>query len=146
MSYLLNILKYWKLVGVGILLLIIGIEYWMLNSKEAAINDLTADNYNLGIIIKAKDASIRSYEQKLLDDKDEITAVNNQLNHCTTRLAAQVNDLIAIDNIMESTDEPVIVEPINETTEVKPNATPTITNTTQSKGIDFINSQFDAIK
>ena len=43
-------------------------------------------------------------------------------------------------NAADDTTEP----PVQET--AKENSNDTISNTTQSKGIDFINSQFDAIK
>ena len=148
MSYLLTILKYWKFIGIGILILIIGIEYHMLNNRDSTIIELNNTIANLNTIIHAKDESIESYEKKMVDDDAKITSVNDQLNHCLIRLNTQINDMLAIDDIMNSTDEPVVEPAVPDTpvTEVKSHATSTISNTTQTKGIDFINSQFDSIK
>lgn len=143
MNFLLLLKNYWKYIGVGVLLFIIGIEYILICSKDNTIQHLEYTVEQLNIVIQAKDNSIKAYKQSTLDYNAKLENVNDQLRYCNNRLLIQTNDLLTIDSIMESTNttEHTETKPVEVKNDVKP-----ISNTTQTKGIDFINQQFDSIK
>lgn len=144
MTFLLYFKQYWKLLGIAVLLLIIGYEYITINNKNNTIKDLKHDIEQLNLEISAKDVSINSYKTAVTDYDSKLNSINSQLKNCNDRLLTQVNDLHTIDEIMDSKDEPAACE-ITKPMEVTKNVNQ-ITNSTQSKGIDFINQQFDTIK
>lgn len=144
MTFLLYFKQYWKLLGIAVLLLIIGYEYITINNKNNTIKDLKYEIEQLNLEISAKDVSINSYKTAVTDYDSKLNSINVQLKNCNDRLLTQVNDLLTIDEIMESKDEPEVCE-ITKPTEVTKNANQ-ITNSTERKGIDFINQQFDTIK
>lgn len=143
MNFLLFLKNYWKYIGIGALLLIIGIEYILICSRDSTIQNLEHTVDQLNIILQANENSIKAYKQSTLDYDAKLENVNTQLKYCNDRLLLQTNDLLTIDSIMESTDtaEHTETKPVEVKKDVKP-----ISNTTQTKGIDFINQQFNSIK
>lgn len=136
-------MNYWKYIGIGVLVFIIGIEYILICRRDNTIQNLEHTVDQLNIAIQTKDNSIKAYEKSTLDYDAKLENVNIQLKYCNNRLLTQANDLLTIDSIMESTDtvEHTETNPVEVKKDVKP-----ISNTTQTKGIDFINQQFDSIK
>ena len=144
MNFLLFFKNYWKLFSIILLLLVIGFEYTIINNKNNTIKDLKHSIEQLNIEIAAKDTTIESYKLAVVDYDAKISNINVQLNNCNSRLLAQTNDLLTIDTIMNSKDEEVsceVTQPAEVTKDVNK-----ITNSTQTKGIDFINQQFDVFK
>ena len=125
------------------MLFVIGIEYVLICRKDSTIQSLEYTVEQLNLIIQIKDDSIKAYKQSALDYDAKLENVNDQLRYCNNRLVTQANDLLTIDSIMGSTDtvEHTETKPVEVKKDVKP-----ISNTTQTKGIDFINQQFDSIK
>ena len=145
-----NILSFlkdnWRLLGTLILLFIIWAEHTIIVHRENTILKLNNDIEQLNIVINAKDVSIESYKKATADYDAKISSINDQLDHCNNRLLMQANDLLTIDDIMESKDSDEDTKvPEDNHVEVKKDVKQ-ISNTTQTKGIDFINQQFDAIK
>lgn len=143
MNFLLLLKNYWKYIGIGVLLFIIGIEYILICSRNNTIQHLEYAIDQLNTVIQAKENSIVAYKKSTLDYDAKLENVNDQLRYCNNRLLTQTNDLLTIESIMESTDttEHTETKPVEVKKDVKP-----ISNTTQTKGIDFINQQFDSIK
>lgn len=143
MNFLLFLKNYWKYIGIGVLLFIIGIEYTIICSKDNTIQHLEYAVEQLNVEIQVKDNSIKSYKKSTIDYDAKLENVNTQLKYCNDRLLLQTNDLLTIDAIMENTDttEHTKTKPVEVKNDVKP-----ISNTTQTKGIDFINLQFNSIK
>ena len=144
MNFLLFFKNYWKLFSIALLLLVIGFEYTIINNKNNTIKDLKHSIEQLNVEIAAKDTTIESYKMSVVDYNAKISNINVQLNNCNSRLLAQTNDLLTIDTIMDSKDEEVsceVTQPVEVTKDVNK-----ITNSTQTKGIDFINQQFDVFK
>lgn len=143
MNFLLFLKNYWKYIGIGALLLIIGIEYILICSRDSTIQNLEHTVDQLNIILQANENSIKAYKQSTLDYDAKLENVNTQLKYCNDRLLLQTSDLLTIDSIMESTDtaEHTETKPVEVKKDVKP-----ISNATQTKGIDFINQQFNSIK
>ena len=143
MNFLLFLKNYWKYIGIGVLLLIIGIEYMLICSKDNTIQHLEYTVEQLNVEIQVKDNSIKAYKKSELDYDAKLENINTQLNYCNDRLVIQANELLTIDSIMESVDptEHTETKPVEVKNDVKP-----ISNTTQTKGIDFINQQFGSIK
>lgn len=143
MNFLLFLKNYWKYIGIGALLLIIGIEYILICSRDSTIQNLEHTVDQLNIILQANENSIEAYKKSTLDYDAKLENVNTQLKYCNDRLLLQTSDLLTIDSIMESTDtaEHTETKPVEVKKDVKP-----ISNTTQTKGIDFINQQFNSIK
>lgn len=143
MNFLLFLKNYWKYIGIGALLLITGIEYILICSRDSTIQNLEHTVDQLNIILQANENSIKAYKQSTLDYDAKLESVNTQLKYCNDRLLLQTSDLLTIDSIMESTDttEHTETKPVEVKKDVKP-----ISNTTQTKGIDFINQQFNSIK
>ena len=143
MNFLLFLKNYWKYIGIGVLLLIIGIEYILICSRDSTIQNLEHTVDQLNIILQANENSIKAYKKSTLDYDAKLENVNTQLKYCNDRLLLQTSDLLTIDSIMESTDtaEHTETKPVEVKKDVKP-----ISNTTQTKGIDFINQQFNSIK
>lgn len=143
MNFLLFLKNYWKYIGIGVLLFIIGIEYILICSRDNTIQHLEYTVEQLNVEIQVKDNSIKAYKKSKLDYDAKLENINTQLNYCNDRLVIQANELLTIDSIMESVDptEHTETKPVEVKNDVKP-----ISNTTQTKGIDFINQQFDSIK
>lgn len=143
MNFLLFLKNYWKYIGIGALLLIIGIEYILICSRDSTIQNLEHTVDQLNIILQANENSIEAYKKSTLDYDAKLENVNTQLKYCNDRLLLQTSDLLTIDSIMESTDtaEHTETKPVEVKKDVKP-----ISNATQTKGIDFINQQFNSIK
>ena len=143
MNFLLFLKNYWKYIGIGVLLFIIGIEYILICSKDTTIQHLEYAIDQLNTVIQAKENSIEAYKKSTLDYDAKLENVNTQLKYCNDRLLLQTSDLLTIDSIMESTDtaEHTETKPVEVKKDVKP-----ISNATQTKGIDFINQQFNSIK
>lgn len=143
MNFLLLLKNYWKYIGIGVLVFIISIEYILICRKDSTIQNLEYTVDQLNIVIQSKENSIKAYKQSTLDYNAKLENVNDQLRYCNNRLLTQTNDLLTIESIMESTDttEHTETKPVEVKKDVKP-----ISNTTQTKGIDFINQQFDSIK
>ena len=143
MNFLLFLKNYWKYIGIGALLLIIGIEYILICSRDSTIQNLEHTVDQLNIILQANENSIEAYKKSTLDYDAKLENVNTQLKYCNDRLLLQTSDLLTIDSIMKSTDtaEHTETKPVEVKKDVKP-----ISNTTQTKGIDFINQQFNSIK
>lgn len=143
MNFLLFLKNYWKYIGIGVLLFIIGIEYILICSRDNTIQHLEYTVEQLNVEIQVKDNSIKAYKKSELDYYAKLENINTQLNYCNDRLVIQANELLTIDSIMESVDptEHTETKPVEVKNDVKP-----ISNTTQTKGIDFINQQFDSIK
>ena len=143
MNFLLFLKNYWKYIGIGALLLIIDIEYILICSRDSTIQNLEHTVDQLNIILQANENSIEAYKKSTLDYDAKLENVNTQLKYCNDRLLLQTSDLLTIDSIMESTDtaEHTETKPVEVKKDVKP-----ISNTTQTKGIDFINQQFNSIK
>lgn len=143
MNFLLFLKNYWKYIRIGALLLIIGIEYILICSRDSTIQNLEHTVDQLNIILQANENSIEAYKKSTLDYDAKLENVNTQLKYCNDRLLLQTSDLLTIDSIMESTDtaEHTETKPVEVKKDVKP-----ISNTTQTKGIDFINQQFNSIK
>ena len=143
MNFLLFLKNYWKYIGIGVLLFIIGIEYILICSKDTTIQHLEYAIDQLNIILQANENSIEAYKKSTLDYDAKLENVNTQLKYCNDRLLLQTSDLLTIDSIMESTDtaEHTETKPVEVKKDVKP-----ISNATQTKGIDFINQQFNSIK
>ena len=143
MNFLLFLKNYWKYIGIGVLLFIIGIEYMLICSKDNTIQHLEYTVEQLNIEIQVKDNSIKAYKKSTVDYDAKLENINTQLKYCNDRLVIQANELLTIDSIMESIDptEHTETKPVEVKKDVKP-----ISNTTQTKGIDFINQQFDSIK
>lgn len=144
MNFLLFFKNYWKLFSIALLLLVIGFEYTIINNKNNTIKDLKHSIEQLNIEIAAKDTTIESYKLAVVDYDAKISNINVQLNNCNSRLLAQTNDLLTIDTIMDSKDEEITCD-VTQPTEVTKDVNK-ITNSTQTKGIDFINQQFDVFK
>lgn len=144
MNFLLFFKNYWKLFSIILLLLVIGFEYTIINNKNNTIKDLKHNIEQLNIEIAAKDTTIESYKLAVVDYDAKISNINVQLSNCNSRLIAQTNDLLTIDTIMDSKDEEITCD-VTQPTEVTKDVNK-ITNSTQTKGIDFINQQFDAFK
>lgn len=137
------LLKNWKLIGLCVLLIVIAVEHHRVMTRDIVITKLTNTVQGLREAIQAQEDSINAYEVAVDDSVAKLIAVDKQLKLCHEQAKQQAKDLATIDAIMNSTDDPA-EPPVQETT--KENSNDTISNTTQSKGIDFINSQFDAIK
>lgn len=144
MNFLLFFKNYWKLFSIILLLLVIGFEYTIINNKNNTIKDLKHNIEQLNIEIAAKDTTIESYKMSVVDYDAKLSNINVQLSNCNSRLIAQTNDLLTIDTIMDSKDEEITCD-VTQPTEVTKDVNK-ITNSTQTKGIDFINQQFDAFK
>ena len=144
MNFLLFFKNYWKLFSIALLLLVIGFEYTIINNKNNTIKDLKHNIEQLNIEIAAKDTTIESYKLAVVDYAAKISNINVQLSNCNSRLLAQTNDLLTIDTIMDSKDEETTCDVIQPTEVIKD--VNKITNSTQTKGIDFINQQFDVFK
>ena len=144
MNFLLFFKNYWKLFSIILLLLVIGFEYTIINNKNNTIKDLKHNIEQLNIEIAAKDTTIESYKMSVVDYDAKLSNINVQLSNCNSRLIAQTNDLLTIDTIMDSKDEEITCD-VTQPTEVTKDVNK-ITNSTQTKGIDFINQQFDVFK
>lgn len=144
MNFLLFFKNYWKLFSIILLLLVIGFEYTIINNKNNTIKDLKHNIEQLNIEIAAKDTTIESYKMSVVDYDAKLSNINVQLSNCNSRLIAQTSDLLTIDTIMDSKDEEITCD-VTQPTEVTKDVNK-ITNSTQTKGIDFINQQFDAFK
>ena len=146
---LLSILKkYWLAAVWGIVIAIIAVQYRMIVTRDETITELNNNISTMQTLISIKDNSIAELTKGIDDAKVKIDSVNAMLTQCQKRATDQVSDLNTIDKIMCSDDTPleevsVIVDDQNK--EIH-NATKPISNTVNRKGIDFINSQFDAIK
>jgi hypothetical protein len=139
-----NTFKYWRYIAVGILILVIGVQNRVINTRNDTINKLKYEIEQLNVSNDAKDTTIESYKLAVVDYDAKISNINVQLSNCNSRLLAQTNDLLTIDTIMNSKDEEVsceVTQPVEVTKDVNK-----ITNSTQTKGIDFINQQFDVFK
>lgn len=137
------LLKNWKLMGLCALLIVIAVEHHRVMTRDIVITELTNTVQDLREAIQTQEDSINAYEVAVDDSVAKLIAVDKQLKLCHEHAKQQAEDLATIDAIMNSTDD-TTEPPVQETT--KENSNDTISNTTQSKGIDFINSQFDAIK
>lgn len=137
------LLKNWKLMGLCALLIVIAVEHHRVMTRDVVITKLTNTVQDLREAIQTQEDSINAYEVAMDDSVAKLIAVDKQLKLCHEQAKQQAKDLATIDAIMNSTDDTTEL-PVQETT--KENSNDTISNTTQSKGIDFINSQFDAIK
>lgn len=130
-------------MGLCALLIVIAVEHHRVMTRDVVITKLTNTVQDLREAIQTQEDSINAYEVAMDDSVAKLIAVDKQLKLCHEQAKQQAKDLATIDAIMNSTDDTTEL-PVQETT--KENSNDTISNTTQSKGIDFINSQFDAIK
>lgn len=143
MNFLSFVKNHWGFLSAAVLCMIIGVQYLIINIKNTTIIDLHAEIAKMKTVIDANNTSITSFENMIDHYNDEIESISEQLARCNIRMSEQMADMFTIDRIMECDNTPVAVETTSE--EVKPDVKP-ISNTTETKGIDFINQQFDAIK
>lgn len=137
------LLKNWKFIGLCVLLIVIAVEHHRVMTRDIVITKLTNTVQDLREAIQTQEDSINAYEVAVDDSVAKLIAADKQLKLCHEHAKQQAEDLATIDTIMNAADD-TAEPPVQET--AKENSNDTISNTTQSKGIDFINSQFDAIK
>ena len=143
MHFLSFIKNHWGFLGTAVLCIVIGVQYMIINIKNTTILELTAEIDKMKTVIDANNVSINSFEAMITNYNEEMESISEQLAKCNVRMSEQIDDMFTIDRIMECDNTPVEVETTSG--EVKPDVKP-ISNTTETKGIDFINQQFDAIK
>ena len=143
MHFLSFIKNHWGFLGTAVLCIVIGVQYMIINIKNTTILELNAEIDKMKTVIDANNVSINSFESMIVNYNEELESIQDQLAKCNVRMSEQIDDMFTIDRIMECDNAPVAVETTSG--EVKPDVKP-ISNTTETKGIDFINQQFDAIK
>ena len=143
MNFLSFVKNHWGFLGTAVLCMVIGVQYLIINIKNTTIVELNAEIAKMKTIIDANNVSIDSFESMIVHYNDELESISEQLAKCNVRMSEQMDDMFTIDRIMECDNTPIAVETTSG--EVKPDVKP-ISNTTETKGIDFINQQFDAIK
>ena len=143
MHFLSFVKNHWGFLGTAVLCIVIGVQYMIINIKNTTILELNAEIDKMKTVIDANNVSINSFESMIVNYNEELESIQDQLARCNVRMSEQIDDMFTIDRIMECDNTPIAVE--TTPGEVKPDVKP-ISNTTETKGIDFINQQFDAIK
>lgn len=143
MHFLSFVKNHWGFLGTAVLCIVIGVQYMIINIKNTTILELNAEITKMKTVIDANNVSINSFESMIVNYNEELESIQDQLAKCNVRMSEQIDDMFTIDRIMECDNTPIAVETTSG--EVKPDVKP-ISNTTETKGIDFINQQFDAIK
>ena len=143
MHFLSFVKNHWGFLGTAVLCIVIGVQYMIINTKNTTILELNAEIDKMKTVIDANNVSINSFESMIVNYNEELESIQDQLARCNVRMSEQIDDMFTIDRIMECDNTPIAVE--TTPGEVKPDVKP-ISNTTETKGIDFINQQFDAIK
>lgn len=137
--------KYYKLLLVAILVLIIGVQQYRIKCKDQDILELNVQLTQIKSALDTANDSISTLQYALDDESVKGNQINGMLNKCYADMDNQRQEYAEIENIMNATDE---VEPVvEESTTVKEvsHEVP-ISNATNKLGIDFINKQFSAIE
>lgn len=149
---ILNLIKkWWPAIFVGLLLGVIGIQYRMIVTRDADIVQLNTAIDNLKLEVAIKDSSIIELQKAVADNAAKVDSVNAALSRCQSRSEELSDDLRTINDIMCSDEgEPVeivsVIEDDTPSAKETSHETKPISRTVNNKGIDFINTQFDAIK
>ena len=130
--------KTWILYLIGILglIIIIGIQTYRISLWETDCAKLKLENEILTQNVTALEGQVNAAKAQTTFKESELSNVNELLSKCWKLQQEQNADFNEIKTIMEEKSEPAEVVKSYEP----------ITVTQQTKGIDFVNQQFDKVK
>lgn len=140
---------------IGILVVVVGVQQLRITYKDTTIAKLEGHTVILTQDIDIANQSIATLKKSIEDTDAKIVSVTNVLKDCQLAMVTQATDFKEIGEIMASEDAPAISVVADSSCPVDLNGVvPTqgvtnetkISNTTNSKGIDFINKQFSVFE